>query len=131
MKLDKVQELYSEDRWRYCWVVLKWQVSGWREGVMAFLTNGSSFVFFILYLDTKNCHSPMKFSDDTKLGDILNGKRACSTEDLQFVVFCMLLSVSVMQPMYQVSFCPEYYTKPHDILCTKKKNQVRLALMRL
>lgn len=64
---------------------------------MEFLMNLSSFVFFILYLGTKNSHAVMKFSDDTKLGDIINGKKACGIENLGFLVFYLQLPVAALQ----------------------------------
>lgn len=70
---------------------------------MEFLTNLSSLIFFILYLGRMNSQAVMKFSDDTKLGDVINGKKACGIEDLAFLVFYLEFSVAVLQPMYQLS----------------------------
>ena len=82
---------------------------------MEFLTNRSSFLFFILYLGRKNSHALMKFSDDTKSAGITNGKKACSTEDLEFLVCYLLLSVAVLQPTYQLRIWPKNYPHPCDI----------------
>lgn len=68
---------------------------------MEFLANLSSFVFFILHLGTENSHAVMKFSDDSKLGDIINGKKAaCGIDVLGFLVFYLPLSVAGLQSMY-------------------------------
>lgn len=90
-------------------------------------TSGISFLFFcilfylllyfcILHLGTKNSHAVMKFSDDTKSGDIINGKKtACGIEDLGFLVFYLQLSVAAPQSMYQFRIWLQNYTKPCDI----------------
>lgn len=82
---------------------------------MGFLTNLSSFVCSILYLGTKNSHAVMKFSDDTKLGDVINGKKACGIEDLGFRAIYLQLSVAALQSMYQLRIWLQNYTKPCDI----------------
>lgn len=57
----------------------------------------------------------MKFSDETKLEDITNGKKACSTEELEFLVCFLLLSVAVPQPTCQLRIWPKNYPHPRDI----------------
>lgn len=92
---------------------------------MEFLTNISSFhIIFILYLGTKNSALVMKFSEDIKLGNIINGKKFCSFEDLGFLVFYLQLPVDVLHCMYQLRSWLRNYTKSYDIKATKRKGQV-------